>query len=337
MPDLLSIMLDALNAFEETIKRGDRNWVSYPSPTDDPEATLRQYLADIADASKIVAALMPGPRLSPKQRKAALDLLKAAANADNPDSVKPQGGEPGRRRVPGYGWHDTINRIETSLMMMDRDDRNDAIEALRSRFEELYDRAEDTPEPDPAPTLTWTYSQVNVGESDVTHGLTFTGTDAEWADHLAGRIQQGIEVFNAKSARAEADNDPDNFVTQLLTGEGLPDEYRQDDIRSTPHAYVSQEVPHWRTCALCGAGANAKIHRLVDLVAKIAESIWNGWVDQASWEGYSEQQLVGSLVEEKDGFWAMLAHINGTEVPTPEQRIEIVRRVAELVGVAWPS
>lgn len=28
-----------------------------------------------------------------------------------------------------------------------------------------------------------------------------------------------------------------------------------------PHSYQSMDVPNWRTCALCGAGANAKIHR----------------------------------------------------------------------------
>lgn len=47
---------------------------------------------------------------------------------------------------------------------------------------------------------TWSYSQINLGGADVTHGLTFTGTDAEWAEHLASRIQQGIEVYDAKEA-----------------------------------------------------------------------------------------------------------------------------------------
>ncbi len=28
-----------------------------------------------------------------------------------------------------------------------------------------------------------------------------------------------------------------------------------------PHAYVSQGVPTWRTCAACGLGANARIHK----------------------------------------------------------------------------
>lgn len=28
-----------------------------------------------------------------------------------------------------------------------------------------------------------------------------------------------------------------------------------------PHAYIPQGVPGWRTCDLCGAGANARIHR----------------------------------------------------------------------------
>jgi hypothetical protein len=33
------------------------------------------------------------------------------------------------------------------------------------------------------------------------------------------------------------------------------------EISTEKHAYVSQEVPTWRTCAMCGCGANAKIHR----------------------------------------------------------------------------
>jgi hypothetical protein len=45
---------------------------------------------------------------------------------------------------------------------------------------------------------TWTYSQVNPGGADVTHGLTFTGTDDEWAEHLADLTYQGIEPYNAK-------------------------------------------------------------------------------------------------------------------------------------------
>lgn len=28
-----------------------------------------------------------------------------------------------------------------------------------------------------------------------------------------------------------------------------------------PHAYVSTGVSHWRTCAVCGQGANAQVHR----------------------------------------------------------------------------
>lgn len=86
--DLLSIILDALNAFEDTIKSGDLHWGSYPAPTDNPEATLRTYLSDIADARKVIIALMPGPRLSPEVRKAALGLLDQIEAADNPDSVK---------------------------------------------------------------------------------------------------------------------------------------------------------------------------------------------------------------------------------------------------------
>ena len=32
------------------------------------------------------------------------------------------------------------------------------------------------------------------------------------------------------------------------------------DPRTMPHAYVSQGM-NWRTCAVCGRGANARIHR----------------------------------------------------------------------------
>lgn len=31
-----------------------------------------------------------------------------------------------------------------------------------------------------------------------------------------------------------------------------------------PHAYQAIGTPGWRTCALCGAGANATIHRKKD-------------------------------------------------------------------------
>jgi hypothetical protein len=34
-----------------------------------------------------------------------------------------------------------------------------------------------------------------------------------------------------------------------------------DPIHTTPHAYVPSGVPRWRTCQLCGIGANASIHR----------------------------------------------------------------------------
>lgn len=65
--DLLSIILDALSCFESTISSGDRDWPSYPS-TGDPDTTLVQYMADIRQASIIVSALMPGPRLTAEQR-----------------------------------------------------------------------------------------------------------------------------------------------------------------------------------------------------------------------------------------------------------------------------
>jgi hypothetical protein len=44
---------------------------------------------------------------------------------------------------------------------------------------------------------TWTYSQINRGGADVTNNLTFTGTDAEWAEHLAEKVHEGAEVHNA--------------------------------------------------------------------------------------------------------------------------------------------
>lgn len=37
-------------------------------------------------------------------------------------------------------WLTALNTIESMLTTMTREDRNDAIEALRSRFDELYDR-----------------------------------------------------------------------------------------------------------------------------------------------------------------------------------------------------
>lgn len=43
-----------------------------------------------------------------------------------------------------HDWHKTLDWIERMVTKMSRDDRNDAIEALRSRFDELYDRHADT-------------------------------------------------------------------------------------------------------------------------------------------------------------------------------------------------
>ena len=82
--DLLSIILDALAAFEETIKRGDRDWASYPSEGD-PEAVLHEYLDDIDRACTVIAALMPGPRLSPKMRKEIRKFLNEAERAGKPE------------------------------------------------------------------------------------------------------------------------------------------------------------------------------------------------------------------------------------------------------------
>lgn len=38
-------------------------------------------------------------------------------------------------------------------------------------------------------------------------------------------------------------------------------EQNADSERIGPHPYKAIGVPHWRTCAVCGAGANARIHR----------------------------------------------------------------------------
>lgn len=43
-------------------------------------------------------------------------------------------------RPTGSPWHTTLDTIEATLDAMTEDDRNDAIEALRSRFEEIYTR-----------------------------------------------------------------------------------------------------------------------------------------------------------------------------------------------------
>lgn len=37
-------------------------------------------------------------------------------------------------------WQEFIDEVEAKLDAMTEDDRNDAIEALRSRFEEIYTR-----------------------------------------------------------------------------------------------------------------------------------------------------------------------------------------------------
>jgi hypothetical protein len=81
MHDLLSIMLDALNCFEDTIKAGDRDWASYPAPTDDPDATLADYLKSIHAAQVVVSALMPPPDVEwrPKEARAAIKLLRDIA------------------------------------------------------------------------------------------------------------------------------------------------------------------------------------------------------------------------------------------------------------------
>jgi hypothetical protein len=45
---------------------------------------------------------------------------------------------------------------------------------------------------------TWTYSQVN--GTDITHDLTFTGTDEQWAEHLNALTHAGIEIYNASTS-----------------------------------------------------------------------------------------------------------------------------------------
>ena len=38
-------------------------------------------------------------------------------------------------------------------------------------------------------------------------------------------------------------------------------ECHADDRPTAPHRYVPTGAARWRTCALCGVGANASIHR----------------------------------------------------------------------------
>lgn len=43
---------------------------------------------------------------------------------------------------------------------------------------------------------------------------------------------------------------------------GLTEEIAAEtNWRKTPHRYVRPATPGWRTCTLCGIGANAEIHR----------------------------------------------------------------------------
>jgi hypothetical protein len=73
-------------------------------------------------------------------------------------------------------------------------------------------------EPATGSVKTWTYSRVNPGGADIAHGLTFTGTDDEWAEHLADLPYQGIEPYNAKITAPDPDGYADMARRALPAG-----------------------------------------------------------------------------------------------------------------------
>lgn len=99
--------------------------------------------------------------------------------ADNPDSVK-------LWRISPEA-NGSFSVYSGDLLVSEWGTRAEAEEAIS-----LYAKSTTSP------VKTWSYSQVNQGGADVTHGLTFKGTDAEWTEHLADLTYQGIEPYNAK-------------------------------------------------------------------------------------------------------------------------------------------
>lgn len=64
--------------------------------------------------------------------------VEARRRPPNPNDITPGGlAALGNVKDP---WYDTLNEIEAKLEAMSESDRNDAIEALRSRFNEIYTR-----------------------------------------------------------------------------------------------------------------------------------------------------------------------------------------------------
>jgi hypothetical protein len=166
-----------------------------------------------------------------------IDWYRAQPSADNPGSVKSTATATcqhcGRTvTLVGSKWLD-LNATGDDVIWRETCDTHDTFTAEHEPMPGT---------PDPAPK-TWTYSQVNAGGADVSHEHMFTGTDAEWAEHLAELTHQGIEPYNAKiTAPVTALGDPDNFVTQLLTGEGLPAEYQVNDEPVTDKLTLDQVI-----------------------------------------------------------------------------------------------
>lgn len=158
------------------------------------------------------AGSTPWVNVTPAQLKAICDIL---APADNTDSVKlPEAGTSNGPASDATVW--LRNRIREHLASVWDDVPSGVGTAITHLFTAPTARAvlrrwlteDDTPEPDPVLvelferpsriTRRITYSQVNQGGADVTHDLTFEGTDVEWAEHQAVLTHEGIEVFNAK-------------------------------------------------------------------------------------------------------------------------------------------
>lgn len=130
-----------------------------------------------------------------------LDLL---GSADNSDSVKLDRHEREARafagfvETQGHSLAEILGRRGPEDLVLTRDRFSPETLAELAMIAFPDDDEPDTGSVTSATVKTWTYSQVNPGGADVTHGFTFTGTDDEWAEHLVDLTYQGIEPFNAK-------------------------------------------------------------------------------------------------------------------------------------------
>lgn len=107
-----------------------------------------------------------------------------------------------------------------------------------------------------------------------------------------------------------------------------------------PHLYVSQGVPGWRTCALCGVGANAGIHKPERVAAAKRAAIEAevealqdpAWVQVPAIAQYLPEAV--ALTEDSDGQWYLVESGNAaqwTSQPFPNAEAAVSAYQADLV------